>query len=264
MRHVAVVFAAVALLATPAAASSDNWWFQTPGGAAYCGIDNGWVCARPKDGFWIRLTGMYGRTPDVRKGHANRYRGHRTMAPRTLGFGQVFYSSDAHVITCWSRRTAVTCRHYEGLSFSLGRERGYRVFYDTPGIAPNVRPLFRTSNGIYCGIDRENLEPANPFLKCWRQLDGLVLGIAHDDAGRGGGHSRLEKAIGLRPRGFRLLPEGATFVWRCRQVTDLFADRCSTDEGSRVFACTSTRTRLTCTNRDGHGFWANVRSFYTF
>jgi len=249
--------------ATPAAASADNWWFKTPGEAAYCGVDNGFLCMTPNDGFWIRFTGAEDDA-DVRKGYADRYRGYRGLADRVLGFGQVFYSSDAAVITCWSRRTGLTCKHYEGLSFWLGRYRGYRIFYDAPGFPPNVRPLFRTGQGIRCGIDRDNLEPASPVLQCWRPADGLLLGIAHDDGGRRGGHIRWEKAIGFRPPGFRLLATGGTFVWRCRKVTALTAERCSTSAGEPVFTCTSSRVRLTCSNRNGHGFWASARSFYIF
>jgi hypothetical protein len=263
VRRLALIVVAVVLLATPAAASSDNWWFKTPGGAAYCGVDNGFVCMRPADGFWIRFTGTYDRT-DIRKGYSDRYRGYRAPADRALRFGQLFYSSDAQVITCWSRRAGVTCKHYEGLSFSLGRGGGYRIFYDAPGFPPNALPLFRTDHGIRCGIKGDNLEPSSPILDCWRPLDGLFLEIAHDGAGRRGAHDRIEKAIGYRPPGFRLLKYGSTFEWRCRVVTAHYAERCSTSAGEPIFTCTSSRARLTCTNHSGHGFWASARSFYTF
>lgn len=158
--------------ATPAAASAEDWYFKTPGEAAYCRFENGaWLCMTPNDGFWIRLTGIFSDNDvdvfsdndvDVRKGYSDRFRGYRDRAVQVLGFGRVQYSSDAAVITCWSRRTGLTCKHYEGLSFWLGRYRGYRIFYDAPGFPPDVRPLFRTGHGIFCGIDRDNLEPGKP------------------------------------------------------------------------------------------------------
>jgi hypothetical protein len=254
----------MALAATPSAAAASDWSFKTPGGAAYCRMEvNGFLCMTPNDGFWIRLTGIFGEDVDVRKGYSSRFRGLQAPAARVLGFGQVFYSSDAEAITCWSRRSGLTCKQFAGLSFWLGRHRGYRIYYDSPGVAPRVRPLFRTTHGIRCGI-ADSQEPSNPFLQCWRPSDGLVLGIAHDDAGRRGGHSRNEKAIGFRPPGFRLLDYGGTFQWRCRSVDPQFAERCSTTRGMPVFTCTSSRARLTCRNRNEHGFWASRRSFYTF
>src|SRR5262245_6787032 len=215
---------------------------------------NGFLCATPNDGFWIKLTGIYGKDVDVRKGYSTRFRGLRAPAARILGFGQVFYSSDAEVITCWSRRTGLTCKQFDGLSFWLGRRLGYRIYYDVPGIAPRVRPLFRTPHGIWCGI-AESLEPANPQLECWRPADGLLLSVLHSERRRGA-HSRREKAIGFRPRGFRLLDYGGTFEWRCRNVTPSSAQGCSTSSGVPVFTCASGRVRLTCRNRDKHGFWA--------
>lgn len=262
MRRLAVLALTVAVLATPAAASSDNWWFKTPGGAAYCGVDNGWVCMRPEDGFWIRITGIFSRHADVRKGEADRYRGYHGPAPETLEYGQVLYTSDAKIVTCWSRQAGLTCRHWEGLSLWLGRDRGYRIYYGAPGFPPNVLPLFRTGDGIYCGIDEESHTPETPYLDCWQPADGLVIGIAYP--GRRGVHGHSEQAIGFRPRGFRTLAYGETFVWRCRRVNAFLAEKCSTKAGELVFTCTSTRAQLRCQNRSGHGFWASARSFYTF
>jgi hypothetical protein len=225
---------------------------------------NAFMCTTPNDGFWIRLTGIFGDNVDVRKGHSKRFRGLHARAARVLGFGQVFYSSDAEVITCWSRRTGLTCKQFQGLSFWLGRGRGhgYRIYHDAPGVAPRVRPLFRTPHGMWCGI-ADSQEPSNPYLECWRPADGLVLGIAHDDAGRGS-HSRNEKAIGFRPQGVRLLGYRGTFEWRCQSINPRFAKACSPTRGLPVFTCTSSRTRVTCRNRNEHGFWASRRSFYTF
>jgi hypothetical protein len=262
-RYVLVGVIAMAVVATPAAASPVEWWFKTPGGAAYCGVDaGGWICARPADGFWLRLTGYLGRTVDVRKGRSERFRGLRPAADRTLGFGDVIYTSDAAIVTCWSRPRALTCKHTEGLSFTLGRRSGFRIFWDAPGIAPNVLPLFRTRHDVRCGIDRENLEPTDPVLTCWRARDGLRLDLVHSSDQRAQ-HSRWEIAMGLRPPGFVLLPTGRTFEWRCRDVTSSVAERCSVRSGEPVFTCTSTEARVTCRNRSGHGFWASARSFYT-
>jgi hypothetical protein len=260
--RLAALVVAVVVLATPAAASSDNWWFKTPGGAAYCGVDRGWVCMRPEDGFWLRFTGVYPqRGGDVRKGESDRYLDYRGPAPRILRFGEVFYTSDAQIVSCWSRRQGVTCKLYEGLSFWLGRDRGYRIFWDAPGFPPNVLPLFRTGHGIYCGIDQETLVPEYPTLDCWNPADGLVIGIGYP--GRRASHRHSEKAIDFRPRGFRKLSWGDTFEWRCRRVTTFLAEKCSPAEGEPVFTCTNTRAQLTCRNRNGHGFWVNARSFYT-
>jgi hypothetical protein len=226
---------------------------------------NAFMCTTPSNGFWIRLTGIFStENVDVRKGYSKRFRGLDARAARLLGFGQVFYSSDAEVITCWSRRTGLTCKQFQGLSFWLGRHRDYRIYHDVPGIAPRVRPLFRTAHGIRCGIDRDNLEPSSPLLQCWRSADGLLLSLLHDDEGRRGGHVRSEKAIGFRPPGFRLLEYGNTFAWRCRRVNPHLAEGCSATRGLPVFTCTSSRARLTCRNRSEHGFWASRRSFYTF
>ena len=256
---------AVALQAAPSAGAQDGWAFKTPGGNAYCRYEvRGFLCMTPRDGFWVRLTRIYGNHADVRTGRDDRFRGFRGPAARVLGFGSVFFSSDAQVITCRSSRSGLTCRHSQGLSFSLGRERGYRIFYGKPGFPPNVQPLFRSTHGVYCGINRDNLEPSNPLLSCWRPADGLVLGLSHPGGRQRGFHERSEQALGLRPRGFRPLAANGTFVWRCRRVTAFLAEQCSTTVGEAVFTCTSTRARLTCRNRDEHGFWASARSFYTF
>lgn len=263
-RFVLAVVAVTALVLAAEASSRSDWWFKTPGGAAYCGFDKkGWVCIRPRDGFWIRL--VFGRREDVvdvRKGVSDAYRTNRERAVRTLRFSEEFETSDAAVVTCRSRRTGVTCNHYLGLSFTLGRNRGYRIFHDAPGFRPNVAPLFKTGHGLYCGIDRETFVPEQPSLHCWNPADGLEIGIGYSSLR--GSHNRNEKAIGFRPRGFRTLAYGEALEWRCRRVTATTAEKCSTSAGEPVFTCTNTRARLTCRDQDGHGFWASARSFYTF
>jgi hypothetical protein len=260
--------ASVVALAAPSPALAAEWVFRTPGEAAYCrmeftqGVFDAFRCVTPNDGFWIRLTGLSkGTNVRVVKGVSPAYRGYRNPAVRVLPFGREFFSSDAFVITCWSRRTGLTCKHYDGLSFWLGRYRGYRIYYDAPGFPPHVSPLFQTAHGVCCGIDTAVLEPANPILLCWRPADGLELSLAHSD---GASHDRREKARGFRPAGFPLLRRGASFVWRCRQVTEAFAERCSTAAGKAVFTCQSDRARLTCRNRRKHGFWVSSLSFYAF
>lgn len=183
-------------------------------------------------------------------------------AVEVLKFGRVQYTSDAAAITCWSRRTGLTCKQIGGLSFTLGRNGGYRIFYTAPGLPPNVRPLFRTDHGIYCGIDQDTLVPEYPTLDCWNPADGLVIGIGYPGARGRAGHHGL--TIGFRPPGFPKPAYGRTSVWRCRKVTNFDAENCSQKVGEPVFTCTSTRAHLTCRNRNGHGFWASARSFYTF
>jgi hypothetical protein len=256
---------AVVLPATASSASESGWEFKTPGDAAYCRLEsNSFLCVTPNDGFWIRLTGIFdGDKVDVKKGYSRRFRDLHGRAGRVLGFGQVYYSSDAEAVTCWSRRSGLTCKAFDGLSFWLGRFRGYRIYYRPAGVPPRVRPLFRTALAIRCGI-AESQEPSNPYLECWRPSDGLVLGIAHDDAGRRGAHSRNENAVGFRPSGFPLLGFGRTLRWRCRNVNPRFAEDCSTGRGVAVFTCTNAGARLTCRNRNKHGFWVSRTSFYTF
>lgn len=266
---IAVATATISLAAPPAAGAA-KWDFRTPGDAAYCRMEfvhntfDAFRCMTPNDGFWIRLTGLSrGTNVRVEKGSSAEYEGYRDRTVRVLGFGRVFFTSDATIVTCWSRPKGLTCKHYDGLSFWLGRFRGYRIYYDAPGFRPHVSPLFQTAQ-VRCGINRDTLEPANPVLLCWRPADGLELSLAHADAGQGAGHARREKARGFRPAGFRLLAEGRSFVWRCRRVTSGFAERCSASAGLPVFTCRSVRTRLTCRNRSGRGFWVGARSFYAF
>jgi hypothetical protein len=179
------------------------------------------------------------------------------------GFGKVFYSSDAATVTCWSRTTGLTCKHYNGVSFWIGRTRGYRIFYDAPGFVPHVRPLFRTSFGVRCGIELDNLEPANPVLLCWHPSDGLQLTIAHDRAGYGGQHSRAER----RPRatcrrGSRYSEAAGRSVGG--KVDRSFAEHCSPSSGTPIFTCKNSTGKLTCVNQARRGFWVDTRSFYTF
>lgn len=270
LASIAVIALAAGALATFGVAGSFEG-FKTPGGAAYCrmefssrGAFYAFRCFRPSDGFWVRLEGIFaGSNVRATKGYSERFRGLKASAP-VLGFGREFSSSDAQVITCWSRSTGITCKHYDGLAFWLGRSVGYRIYYDKPGFPPNVFPLFRSSPGVWCGIDADNLEPAKPFLLCWQPSTGLVLGISHRGR-QGASAARSEQAEGYRPKGFRLIPSGSTFAWRCRKIDGEYADQCSTGRGATVFSCSVAVGRTTCRNQSGRGFWVDARhGFYTF
>jgi hypothetical protein len=212
--------------------------------------------------FWIRISvGQQGAR--ITKGYAREFRGFHRTKVYELDFGREWLSSDAAVISCWSRRTGLTCKEYNGLSFWLGRRPGYRIYFDKPGFAPDVRPFFRTAHGVWCGLNEATLEPAVPQLVCWRPADGLELSLSHS-AGTPAGYERRTKAEGFRPRGFPLLDFGSSFSWRCKKIDRQFAENCSTSAGAPVFTCRSLRTRLTCGNRTGHGFWVSRRSFYGY
>lgn len=263
----AALLAAVALVG-PAGARASEWDFKTPGDAAYCRFEfsrnvSAFRCMTPDDGFWLRFTRLGSKTSvRVSKGRSSRFVGYRDAGVRTLGFGKVFFSSDAAVITCWSRRTGLTCKHYDGLSFWLGRSRGYRIYYDAPGFRPHVRPLLRTPEGVWCGINLDTLVPEIPNLLCWRPADGLGLSVGYD--GRAADSDRREKARDYRPKGFPLLADGRTLAWRCRRIDPGSAEACSTRAGTPVFTCRNAASRLTCRNRRGHGFRVSRLSFSTF
>jgi hypothetical protein len=258
--RLATVVAAVGGAAFIAPAAASTWAFETPAEAAYCRLEvDAFRCVTPNDGFWIRFTGIYGGDEvAVRKGYSPRFRGLRSAAVQVLGFGRRWASSGTEVVVCTSARTGLTCKHpATGLSFWLGRYRGYRIFYVKPGWPLKVRPLFRTTT-IWCGINLDTLEPANPTLLCWHPTSGVVASVVHDDAGRGGSAHRSEQALGFRPRAYRLLHAGARFFWRCRSVTRLFAEGCSTEAGRAAFTC-SVAARVRCTNLRGRGFALDPR-----
>jgi hypothetical protein len=268
---VTVVGALAVALAAPAAARSFD--FKTPGGVAYCRLEfprasfSAFRCITPRDGFWIRfLVRDNGRDAVITKGYRSRYKNYPLPTrARVLTFGQTWSSSDAQIIVCTSRASGLTCKHPPtGLSFWLGRSRGYRIYYQTPGYPLHVRPLFRTE-AVWCGIELDTLAPENPYLICWHPSSGAVMGVAHEDAGRGGGASRSEQAVRYRPRRFPLRGSGARVAWRCRAVSEHFAEGCSTHAGRVVFSCEVNRARVTCRNRRGRGFFIDARgSFDTF
>jgi hypothetical protein len=244
-----------------------DFGFKTPSGAAYCQLQvenasaTGFLCFTPNDGFWIRFGGISGANPTVSKGYSDRYRSFHPTGARVLGFGGVWHSSDASAVVCRSRETGLTCKATGGLSFWLGRYKGYRIFYAPPGERPMVKPLFRTTQGVWCGIDLNNLEQAIPMLTCWHSATGLELNLSH---GYRTLTHRREITKGYRPNNFNLLKAGNSFSWRCRTLDRGFAENCSAAAGTQVFTCTSA-ARLTCRNLDGRGFWVDRHGgFETF
>jgi hypothetical protein len=263
---------AFASVAWPASAGANSFpAFKTPDEAAYCEMEfpgdrfDTFRCFTPNDGFWIRFTGIYdGRDVHVTKGYDDRYRGYRSSAYSLLRFGEEWASSDARMIVCKSRRSGLTCKHWDGLTFWLGRYRGYRIYVGPAGERPQIaRPLFWSSPGVYCGIGA-SLEPANPTLVCWQARNGLVLSVSHDNSDRRGSWDRNENARGYRPTGYQSLDSPDTFFWRCTNVTEFYAEHCSRGQGTAVFTCETAAGRLTCQSRAGHGFWFTGSSFYTF
>jgi hypothetical protein len=243
--------------------------FKTPGEAAYCQMEtsnfslNAFRCFTPNDGWWIRFTGLERGNVQITKGTDDRYRGYRSSMFDLLSFGKTWWSSDAAVITCVSRASGLTCKEYNGLTFWIGRYRGYRIFVGPAGEKPQIaKPLFRTTHGIYCGVGL-SLETDAQSMVCWRASDGVQLSLYHAH-GVKTAWARNENATGYRPSGYPLLGTSATFVWRCRKIDAEFATSCSKTLGTAIFTCKSESARLTCRNDTLHGFWMSRASFYTY
>jgi hypothetical protein len=273
LRRVLILLCLFVVTSPGRAEAAFDFGFKTPDGAVYCQMQfsndtfDAFNCFTPNDGFWIRFTGLNvgGSSIKVAKGYSERYRGLHPSGAQLLRFGKDWYTSDAGQVICKSRVTGLTCKAHSGLSFWLGRYKGYRIYYDKPGERPRVKPLLRSPQGVWCGINLDTLEPANPVLFCWQPRTGLQLGIAHDDADQGGSASRSEQVSGYRPAGFPIVPAGRSLSWRCRSVDSGFAERCSTSVGTQVFTCAVASVRLTCKNIAGRGFWVDGRGgFYTF
>ena len=256
LRHWLLAVAVVTLFAPGRADAAFEFGFKTPGGAAYCQLEvennnaNAFRCFTPNDGWWIRFNRINGNSPTVSKGYSARYRGLHPTGASLLAFGKEWRSSDASAVVCRSRSNGLTCKTYSGLSFWIGRYKGYRIFYDTPGERPNVKPLFRTASGVWCGINLNNFEPALPQLLCWHPPTGLKLSLSH---GSRTFTVREEASKGYRPAGFRTLQAGASFSWRCRKLDGDYAENCSATAGTTVLSCTNA-AKLTCKNRAGRGF----------
>lgn len=219
-------------------------------------------CMRTSDGFWIRISDVFSENPSISKGRNGGFRDYHSNSPRLVPFGESWATSDALIVQCWSRRSGLSCKHYNGLSFSLGRTRGYRIYYTKPGYRPRVNPFFRTAFGVWCGLSLDNMEPATPGLVCWTPSNGLVLGVSH--GGSRGSHYRDEQLLDYRPKGFSLLNRDRSFAWRCKRGNSTYATDCSTRAGKPVFNCKNLHARLVCKNSRNHGFWVNARSFYAF
>jgi hypothetical protein len=63
----------------------------------------------------------------IMRGFDDRLRGYRDRRVQVLRVGRSWSSSDAEVVKCWLRRGGLTCRHYYGGRFVLGRVRGSRI-----------------------------------------------------------------------------------------------------------------------------------------
>ena len=86
------------------------------------------LCFTPNDGFYVKLSGVLTRHARISKGYSGRFVGYRNLRIGLLAFGRPWCSSDAEIVTCRSRRTGLTCKHWLGRGWWLGRYRGYRVF----------------------------------------------------------------------------------------------------------------------------------------
>jgi hypothetical protein len=268
--RVGIVGGVAAMLLTPLAAAGESIAaFKTPGEAAYCQMEvtrhtfTAFRCFTPNDGWWIRFNGLMGDNVQVTKGIDDRYRGFRSSSYSLLGFGKTWLSSDASVVTCTNRSTGLTCEHRGGLTFRIGRYRGYRIYLSPPGEKPAIeRPFFRTVHGFCCGL-AFSLEPDAPSVTCWRPTDGLELSVHHQRGVRAA-WSQNENARGYRPRGYSPLGSSETFTWRCSNVDAAYATGCSRSSGQTVFVCASEPSRLTCRNNTNRGFWISRSSFCTF
>jgi hypothetical protein len=109
--------------------------FRTPNHAAYCRMLfrrnawNGFLCLTPNDGFWVKMTRVLGPgRVRVTEGYSPTFEDYRNSRARILGFGRTWFSSDAEIVVCNSQRTGLTCRHWQGRGWWLGRFHGYDVF----------------------------------------------------------------------------------------------------------------------------------------
>jgi hypothetical protein len=140
-RFVALGGCAAALLTADAAAApvprfDPSFGFRTATDDVYCfmtfprGHWSGFLCYRPRNGFFVRMASrdLSTRAPvRIMRGFDERLRGYRDRRVQVLGVGRAWASSDAGVVKCLLRRGGLTCRHYLGGRFVLGRMRGSRI-----------------------------------------------------------------------------------------------------------------------------------------
>lgn len=107
--------------------------FRTPGGAAYCQIDDSaeldvqLVCWTPNDGYTISL--MVSEVPRPRARTDRRARGVKPAGFPTVAFGRTWtYRLGTKRIVCRSQATGLTCTNAARGGFWLGRGRGVRVW----------------------------------------------------------------------------------------------------------------------------------------
>jgi hypothetical protein len=107
-------------------ATDDVYCFMTFAGGRW----SGFLCFRPRNGFFVRMVSRDLSAPArvwITRGFDDRLRGHRDRRVQVLRVGRSWASSDAEVVKCRSRRGELTCRHYLGGRFVLGRMRGSRI-----------------------------------------------------------------------------------------------------------------------------------------
>jgi hypothetical protein len=116
--------------------------------------------------------------------------------------------------------------------------------------------LFRTpGNAAFCFLYPGGMEPMNRALGCWTPNDGFTVSVAYDEALPPLYRKQyVRSSRGRVPaRGYPTLHFDQTFRVRCYPVGSSYR-RCL-HGGHVTFKCTSRRSGLTCTNRDGRGFW---------
>jgi hypothetical protein len=88
------------------------------------------TCFTPNDGFWVSIGNVLYRTGPwvVQHGYSAEYRNYFNPRTRLLRFERPWFSSDAEIVKCVSRRTGLTCRHWRGHGWWIGRYRGYHIF----------------------------------------------------------------------------------------------------------------------------------------
>ena len=125
--------AVAAALAASAASAASEFGFRTPGTNVQCRmvfVGNVWeqfVCFRRDNGFFVRMSGVMTRNPRITRGFSSRFVDRR-LNLRVLPFGRAWFSSDAEIVTCRNRLAGLTCTHWRGHGWTLGRRHGVRIF----------------------------------------------------------------------------------------------------------------------------------------
>jgi hypothetical protein len=91
----------------------------------------GFVCVRPRDGFFAALSGRDLSTEQpvhVRVGTDSRLRSFHSRSETVISYGRRWTSSDAELVACSVSRAAVRCRHWRDVGFGLGLHGDHRTF----------------------------------------------------------------------------------------------------------------------------------------